>query len=147
MAILFVDSSALLKRYRNEAGSERVFELLQDAERLLIARLTVVEVSSALVRRALATGVPAAELEATIADFDGDLAKSFDLVELDELVMGRAVVVARQHALRGADAIQLACALLAQEELRGFSILFLSSDAELNAAALAEGLQVENPNG
>ena len=144
MSIVYVDSSALVKRYRNEVGSGRVSELLQRAEQLLIARLTMVEVSSALVRRARATGMEVNNLRTTLAAFDEDLARSFDLIELDELVMERAVGVARQYGLRGADAIQLACVLLARNQMPS-EIILLSSDTELNAAALLEGLKVENP--
>ena len=46
MSILFVDSSALVKRYQEEEGSDRVSELTENAHGLLIARLTIVEVSS-----------------------------------------------------------------------------------------------------
>ncbi|MGD0769834.1 MAG: type II toxin-antitoxin system VapC family toxin [Tepidisphaeraceae bacterium] len=146
MPAFFVDSSALVKRYRNEEGSRRVSELLEGAERLLMARLTVVEVSSALVRRARASRTPAEELRNAINAVDVDLQKSFDLIELDKPVMEHAVAMARKHALRGADAIQLACMLLAQSETPDVPLVLLSSDDELNAAASAEGLQVENSN-
>src|SRR5947208_1304791 len=112
MATFFVDSSALVKRYQDEEGSGRVAELVENAEQLLIARLTVVEVSSALVRRAKATRLSIKDLTATLTDLDHDVAESFKIVELDESVMASAVDLARKHSLRGADAIQLACALL-----------------------------------
>jgi predicted nucleic acid-binding protein len=51
MAVYFLDSSALLKRYRDEAGSQRVSQLIETGERLVIARLAHVEVSAAIVRR------------------------------------------------------------------------------------------------
>jgi predicted nucleic acid-binding protein len=146
MSVYFVDSSALVKRYRNEEGSPRVAERLEEAEQLLIARLTIVEVSSALVRRARATRMPAEELKVAIATFDGDLRESFDIVELDEPVMERAAAMARKHGLRGADAIQLACAVLARNDMPDAELVLLSCDAELNAAAAAEGLPVEDPN-
>jgi predicted nucleic acid-binding protein len=81
-----------------------------------------------------------------IATFDGDLRESFDIVELDEPVMERATVMARTHGLRGADAVQLACAVLARSAMPSTELVLLSCDAELNAAATAEGLPVEDPN-
>jgi hypothetical protein len=49
--------------------------------------------------------------------------------------------------LRGADAIQLACGVLARTELPAATeFYFVSADEELNAAAMVERLQVENPN-
>lgn len=145
MARLFIDSSALLKRYRSEAGSERVSELLEGADSVVISRLATVEVSAALVRRARATKVAPADLQAALADFDADLAW-FDIVELDEELMGRAVAVARAHRLRGADAIQLACALWAREDAGRVGIAFVGSDRELNEAAAAEGMQIIDPS-
>ncbi len=87
MPNFFVDSSALVKRYRSESGSERVSELLASPNRLLIARLTVVEVSSALVRRARSTNMPPEKLRTALGAFDDDLRDSIDLIELDDPVM------------------------------------------------------------
>jgi len=81
-----------------------------------------------------------------MAALDDELERSFDVVELDEPVMAHAVAMARKHGLRGADAVQLACALLARTDVTGLQLVLLSSDGELNAAATAEGLQVENPD-
>ncbi|MEK6304636.1 MAG: hypothetical protein AABO41_28465 [Acidobacteriota bacterium] len=56
--------------------------------------------------------------------------------------------MAEKHALRGYDAVQLAAALKANEERvsNGLAPLtVVSADAELNDAARAEGLNVENP--
>lgn len=147
MPTFFVDSSALVKRYRREEGSQRVSELLDGAEQLLIARLTIVEVSSALVRRARTTRMSPEELRTAIVTLDDDLIRSFDVIELDEPVMEHAVAMARKHGLRGADAIQLACVLLSRPEPPASAEFYLvSADDELNAAAAAEGLQVENPS-
>jgi predicted nucleic acid-binding protein len=146
MASLFVDSSALVKRYRHEDGSRRVSDLLESADRLLIARLTIVEVSSALVRRARMTTLPAENVAVAIAALDDDILRSFEVVELDQPVMMLAVVIARKHGLRGADAIQLACAILTRQSARSSALELVSSDDELNAAAASEGLPVVNPN-
>jgi hypothetical protein len=57
--------------------------------------------------------------------------------------------MADKHALRGYDAVQLAAALAIHEKriAEGLPVLTLvSAAAELNAAALAEGLAVEDPN-
>jgi uncharacterized protein len=146
MPIYFADSSALVKRYRSEDGSARVLDLLESAGRTFVSRLAAVEVSSALVRRARSIKLSAENLTAALALFDADLAGSLDIIELDQPLMKQAVDVARRHGLRGADAIQLASAQFAQREVLPDTIILLSSDVELNAAAAAEGLQVENPN-
>jgi predicted nucleic acid-binding protein len=72
----FFDSSALVKRYRREAGSDRVNELLDSADRIIVARLTQLEVSAALVRRGVAAHLAPETLALTLAAFDLDLAQS-----------------------------------------------------------------------
>jgi predicted nucleic acid-binding protein len=145
MAIYFADSSALVKRYRKEVGSERISELLESAEQVLISRLTVVEVSAALVRRARATKAAEENLQVALASFDRDLTKSLDIIELDEPLMEYAMKLARRRGLRGADAIQLSAALLANLDAPDMRLSLLCSDGELNVAACAEGLAVLDP--
>jgi hypothetical protein len=59
------------------------------------------------------------------------------------------MILAERHALRGYDAVQLAAALELQTVLTASglpALTLVSADAELNAAAAAEGLTVEDPN-
>ncbi|MGO9469479.1 MAG: hypothetical protein ACLQIB_44780 [Isosphaeraceae bacterium] len=46
--------------------------------------------------------------------------------------------------MRGYDAVQLAAALQVHSQIP--SLTLLSADADLNAAAVAEGLSVDDPN-
>ena len=48
---VFLDSSALAKRYIDEAGSDRVQEILVSADSLGVSVLCVPEIASALCRR------------------------------------------------------------------------------------------------
>jgi uncharacterized protein len=59
-----------------------------------------------------------------------------------------AMRLAQTRALRGYDAVQLAAALRVDTECRGLGLssTLISSDGDLNAAAVAEGLTVEDPN-
>ena len=59
-------------------------------------------------------------------------------------LVAQAATLARRHALRGYDAVQLAAAL--EIHATDPSLTLLSADAELNTAATAEGLSVEDPN-
>jgi len=57
--------------------------------------------------------------------------------------------LAAQHALRGSDAVQLAAAQRLNRHRLGrrlSPIILISADADLNAAALVEGLRVDDPN-
>jgi hypothetical protein len=145
MAAHFVDSSALLKRYRYETGTERVAELLDGSDRLVVSRLAEVEISVAIVRRARAARTAEGELNAVLAMLDRDIRSSFDVVEIDSSVIRLAVDLTRKHGLRAADAIQLASALSARTKAKLQELMLISTDQELNSAASAEGLSVVDP--
>jgi hypothetical protein len=59
--------------------------------------------------------------------------------------MMQSVHLARLHALRAADAIQLACALIACNRAPSHEFIVVGSDQELNADASTEGLMVLDP--
>ena len=79
-----------------------------------------------------------------LADFHHDFAGQYLIIEITSALVHRAGLLARKHALRGYDALQLATAL----EIQAIepSLIFVSADVELNAAATAEGLPVDDPN-
>jgi uncharacterized protein len=59
------------------------------------------------------------------------------------------MLMARKHGLRAYDAVQLAAMMEVHRfyQTAGFSpVIVLSADLELNAAATAEGLAVDDPN-
>lgn len=151
MADLYFDSSALVKRYVVETGSERVSELLDPAagNEAFIVAVTPVEMIAAIARRV--RGMMMTRDDATTV-FDlirSDLQSSYQVIELGEVVIARAMKLAQEHALRGYDAVQLAGALEVNALLLGSDlppITFVSADAELNQVAVLEGLPVENPN-
>jgi predicted nucleic acid-binding protein len=106
-----------------------------------------VEVTAALVRRAKQSAGLTRDLASMLAALDDDIHRDFRVVEFSEPLIARAVDLVRAHGLRAADAIQLASALVSRPDpppVEGFYLV--SADDELNAAAIAEGLQVENPN-
>lgn len=146
MPAVSLDSSALVKCYVDESGTESVRERVARSERVCVSRLAQVEVTSALVRRARRVGVDAAIVAAALGAFESDLRQRYTVIELSAAVVARAVDLTRTHALRAADALQLACALLAPTtDDVADRLLLLSCDQELNAAAQAEGIEVCDP--
>lgn len=139
MSRYFLDSSALVKRYRNEVGSQWVLQLLSPQNHLVIHRLSHIEVASAILRRNADAQAPAA-----LTMFNNDVADVFDVLEFNDQLISTALAVVSTHRLRAADAIQLASALLSKSGDQ--ELILVSADDELNAAAATEGLQVENPN-
>lgn len=145
MSVCFMDSSALVKRYRFEAGSERVTALIEDSERVIVARLAHVEVSAAIVRRGRVVAAPRRQLESVLEMVDREMLDLFDVVEIDDSIMANATALARRHGLRAADAIQLACAQVARDNARQQEFVLVGSDLELNAAGSAEGISILDP--
>ena len=150
MPSYFADSSAVVKRYVAETGTPWVNQLLDPSagHRIYVARITAVEVAAAFSRRARGGSLAAAPAAAAMAQFRADLAGLYRLVEMTGAVIDHAMALAEAHGLRGYDAVQLAAALAVHAALRtaGLAVTLVSSDAALNAAAAAEGLQVDDPN-
>lgn len=151
MAGFFCDSSAIVKRYVKETGSEYVEQLAEtgNGNLILLARITQVEVVAAITRKARGGHTTSIDAETAIAAFEYDLLNTYYRIEITSPVLDSAMDLAKRYGLRGYDAVQLATALDAntgfqENDISG--IVFVSSDDELNAAAVAEGLVIENPN-
>lgn len=146
MRRFFFDSSALVQRYILEEGTQRVVEIVQGPDRLTVSRLAWVEVTATLVRRAREGDLAPEVLAEILHLLEDELRTRFDVIELGPAAITRSVDLVRAHALRAADGIQLACALLAHGGAReNDEFVFVSSDAELNAAAETDGLTVLDP--
>jgi len=151
MPAYFFDSSALVKRFAQEQGSAFVLRLLRPSakNRLYAARITEVEVCAALSRRRKANTINAAQAAKGLRRLRHDLPRRFTQIAMAENVLVEASRLAETLALRGYDAVQLAAAIAANNErvLNGLSpLIVVSADGELNDAARAEGLNVEDPN-
>lgn len=151
MAGFFCDSSAIVKRYVNETGSNFVDNLadVQSGNVVLLARITRVEVVSAIARRSKNGSITTADAQNALAAFQHDLTNNYLTIEVTPILVSAAMSLAAKHTLRGYDAVQLAAALEANDEriANGLPPLTLvSADTDLNAAAQVEGLNVENPN-
>ena len=138
--IRYFDSSALVKRYVREEGSTRVRRLLGQGV-AATARYSIVEMVSALARRARQGDLTPAEVERIARAIRTD-AEHLTLVELTESVASRASDLLLAHPLRAADAVQLASCLLLRERASP-DLRFTTYDSRLAAAAEAEGVQVD----
>jgi predicted nucleic acid-binding protein len=150
VAAYFFDSSALVKRYTRETGTAWVISIFRpgSANRIYVAQITLVEVIAALTRRTRSGRLRPTATARAIVRFRRAFAQKFRKVGVDKLAEN-AAALAEKHALRGYDAMQLAVALRtnARRLAKGASaITLVSADVTLNAAAVAEGLAVDNPN-
>lgn len=128
----YVDSSALLKRYVDEADSAVADALLRGDSALLTARHTIVEV-----RRNLARLLSGRELVAARAGFAADL-HAFSIIELDQATCESAASIAEATGVRTLDALHLAAAQ--RVAAPGFG--FLTFDLRQAQAARALGIPV-----
>jgi uncharacterized protein len=143
----FFDSSGVVKRYVTELGSAWVLGITDPlaANDIYVVHITGVEVVSALVRKV--PSLPPLNLAQAITEFKYDLQQQYQRVAVTGALVVRAMSLAEAHRLRGYDAVQLAAALQVLVACRalGAPLTFVSADVNLNAAAAAEGLPVDNP--
>jgi predicted nucleic acid-binding protein len=129
---LYVDSSALLKRYIDESDSDAAEALLRSDPFPLTARHSIVEV-----RRNLARLLEDRDAAAARAAFLEDLAV-FSIIELDQVTCEAAADIAEITGVRTLDALHLAAARRAG----GSSVPFLTYDVRQAQAARGLGFTV-----
>jgi len=151
MAYYYADSSALVKRHVREAGTDWFQALAEPAAGnvILTARLSLIEVYSALNRRRREAHLPVTDYTQIATDFAAICTAEYELIELTPLVVERARPLLEHHPLRAYDAMHLASALLTQTELEANHLpplIFLTADGRLLDVAQAEGMKTDNPN-
>jgi predicted nucleic acid-binding protein len=148
----YVDTSALVKRYLNEIGSQWIRQLfigLTSARQIFIVTVTGVEMSSAFSRKFRLGDISQSVYRQAMGQFEGDFRYRYSRIRVTHAVIRRAMDVAKQHPLRGYDAVQLAAALELKDRLQSISsanLTFLSADDALCQIAAREGLLTDNPN-
>ena len=151
MAALFIDSSCLVKRYILETGTVWVINQLRPsaANRIFVANITGIEVSSALARRVKNKSISQTVANKALKRFRHDFDKRFVVIELTPNIIESGISLAQKYALRGYDTAQLAVGLSVKNRLASGGVkdfTFVSADNALNLAAHAEGLPTDNPN-
>ena len=150
MATLYVDTSALVKRYVVEVGSAWVRRMVARPvqQAIYTATLTEVEVRSALQRLVRERRLDAAQAGRLTQRVIQHCTQRYQLIRITRPVVTQAGMLLERHPLRAYDAVQLACALTVQRGMhrRGMPPpLFVAADTTLLAAAAAEGFTVDNP--
>lgn len=152
MATYFFDSSALVKRYHPEVGTADVNRLFSEQHsRHFIARLAVVEIQSALVRKVREGLISLTDLDVVRQRFLDEITqRRLQVVRMTDLHYRTAERLIRQYGpqpeqprLRTLDALQLAVALEMHQQTQ--LSVFVSADENQCSAAKAEQLVVLNP--
>jgi len=112
-AFFLFDTSALVKRYHLEPGSDKVDEIFEDTDNvLIISELALVEVTSALLRKRNQGEITASAMENALAQFARDVLSELIVADLTSDLVHRAREMVLKHNLRTLDALQLAFALV-----------------------------------
>jgi hypothetical protein len=142
----FLDSSALVKLYVREPGTEQMLELAAKPDtRFAALSITRVECRAALRRRQRARDIDEATTSAVLVRIEEDLRALFAVQPVDDNVLTGAMQLLDKHSLRAYDSMQLSAALNFQVQGPASTVVFVCSDATLLQAARAEGALCFDP--
>ena len=146
MSVYYLDTSALVKFYVREPGTERMLRLADPAGGHTFAVLGLARVEfRAAVRLRERTGDVTREVaDRLIHSLDDHLGNTYLIQPITDLVIGEAVALLDRHILRAYDAVQLAGFILLRARL-GRQATFVCSDRQLLKAAEDEGLTTLDP--
>ncbi len=140
--MIYLDTSALIKRYIVEKGSDPVRDLLQQAGAAATATVAYAEIYSGLTRR-FREGYVAPKLYSIAChEFERDWPDYLKIELTGELLVAARDLIQR-HPLRSFDAVHLASALSLARNL-GEDVAIVAADGRLLHAAAAEGLATVN---
>ncbi len=132
----YLDSSAFAKRFIEESGSERVESICARASELGLSVLCVPEIISALNRRLRERALTQSQYHLAKRRLLDDV-RDADMIALNPLVIGSAIMIIENNPVRAMDALHVACALEWGAEL------FASSDKQQLTAAKYVGLKTQ----
>ncbi|MDQ7825118.1 MAG: type II toxin-antitoxin system VapC family toxin [Candidatus Eremiobacteraeota bacterium] len=137
MKRLFLDSSALAKRYVKESGTERVLALLSNADEVLLSVLAVPELISAFNRLRREKKISHGQYLSLKNSLAADIPQA-TLIDISTAVIECAVRSLEEAPLRTLDALHIGSAIISSADL------FVSADARQCESAEAMHLKVEH---
>jgi uncharacterized protein len=151
--MLYLDSSALVKLYFKEPGSDSLLFRIKAASQAITASvLSFTEVHAAIARKRREMDISSAGFFRLRDQFETDWSKRIEVIELNGLTMAALPRLVEQFPLKAGDAVQLSTALWLYGEMkrelgreRDGILEFVASDRTLAHSARKCGLQVFNP--
>jgi predicted nucleic acid-binding protein len=137
---LYLDTSAIIKRYINEPGTEDVRAWIRAADFISTGLITRAETAAGLTRLQRRGIITNDDFRLALDQFRLDWA-GYYRIPINEELIARADILACQHGLRGYDAVHLAAALIWQEALM-LPITLATYDQKLADAGKKSGLSV-----
>jgi len=142
--MIYFDSSALVKRYIKEKGTDIVHSLTARGEAVATSKLTYPEILSAFMRKRREGDLKPESLQSVIAQLENDWGELL-IVGLNDELFPLVKSLIQKHRLKAADSIHLASALWLAETAKA-DVVFIASDETLLSAAKNENLEVINPS-
>ncbi len=139
--ILYLDTSALLKKYFKEDGSGDIITLWKKTEAIVTSKVAYAETMASIFRKKKENkNVHEKHFESAIRSFEKDWT-SFIRVDVNNDLNEKIRKLVAAHPLRGFDAIHLASALTVRENIHQ-NFVFACYDRRLSKAAEKEGLGI-----
>jgi predicted nucleic acid-binding protein len=151
--MLYLDASALAKRYFIEAGSEAVAARFRSGDRIFTSILTFAEIHTAIGRKFRTREIDMQEFVRLRDSFQEDWLFSLNRLELDLNSLARLPQLVRTYSLKVGVAIHLSTAIWLKENPRigawssklGRTVEFGAADNRLAEVARDCGFQIFNP--
>lgn len=131
----FLDTSAFAKRYVVEQGSNKVMELCQQADSLVVSVICIPELMSSLSRLLREKKIIRNEY-LKLKNYSMEDMVDIDICQITPGVLTAAISLLEKNQLRAMDALHVACALAVEPNV------FVSADHRQLAAARKAGLKI-----
>jgi predicted nucleic acid-binding protein len=141
--MIYFDSSALVKRYLKEIGTEVVNSLIFSSEEKATSKLSYPEILSAFARKHRANEIGNGVLHSAVNKFESDWPQLY-VIEFSNEMLQPIKQLSQKYPLRAADTVHLASALWLRSSTK-VDVTFVASDSRLLEAARRENLQIVNP--
>jgi predicted nucleic acid-binding protein len=147
MTDYYLDSSAILKHYHTEPGTDLVDAMFDSVAEspIYTAFFSILEVRAAATRLNRGGTITNRGLRILRDRLLVDTELSLTLVALTDALLVSAVSFAEGYALSAGDAVQLAAALEANRLSVVQDLIFVTADRQLLEAAVLEGFSVLDP--
>ncbi|MDO9319588.1 MAG: type II toxin-antitoxin system VapC family toxin [Gammaproteobacteria bacterium] len=133
---VFFDSSAFVKRYINEAGTDTVLAWCDRATEIVLSGIILPELISAFCRLQRESRITDTQYRQLKSQLMADI-EDAALADLSPQVLAQAIMSLETNVLRGMDAIHIGSALALKVDV------FLSADSRQLEAASRAGLRVD----
>jgi predicted nucleic acid-binding protein len=152
LTLVYLDASALVKRFRHETGSEVVNDTIdrissRDPRRLVVSSLTTLETLSILNRRRNEAQIPLLEFLRALRGIIREIRTFSPYLVIDDRLVLTSVPYTLKHNINSADAIHVAVLLSLRDALQQSDeeLVCLAADQRLVRAVRAEGIIAIDP--